>query len=117
MEMARNQLGNDASETELGAAAAALYVGVSAATLARLRETSSDLSLTIPLVTLTFLVHSGIEIDASSRWIESLLTARANNDEFIRLQQAIDEDVRNGTAPRVAGQNRVQALLRRYGGR
>lgn len=117
METARRQLGSDASEADLGAAAAALYVGVSPETLARLRATSPGVSLTVPLVTLTFLVHSGIEIGASSRWVESLLTVRANNEEFMRLQQSIDEDLRNGATPSIAAQNRVQALLRRYGGR
>jgi hypothetical protein len=114
LEAARAQLGNAAPEAELVAAASALYVGVAPAALARLRALRPHDSLAMPLIALTFFVQRGVAVDASIRWVESMVSAKVAPDEMLKLQQMIESDVRAGAEARAASETRVEALLLRY---
>lgn len=114
LDTARKHLGNNATEHELSAAASALFVGVPPASLSRLRSLRPNDSLAMPLTALAFFVQKGVTADASMRWVESLVDARVAPEEFTRLQQLIENDVRAGAEARAASATRVEALLIRY---
>ena len=114
LETARAQLGGDAAEAELVAAASALYVGIAPASLAHLRALRPQDSLAMPLIALTYFVKQGVAVDASLRWVESMVSVNVAPDDVLKVQQLIDADVRAGAEARAASETRVEALLLRY---
>ena len=108
---AREALGRAAGEPELTSAAAALYVGVRPDALRRIQTEAHGRPLAMAYVALAFLVQQGVSADASSRIIESLVGARATDDDFILLQRQVSSDVLSGASPEAAASTRARGLL------
>ena len=112
LETARAAFGGTGTTEELVAGASALYVGIPPAALQRVKALRGDGPLAMPLLALTFFVQRGVAREASIDLIESLMSARVNELDLQRLQEAIDLDIRSGAVPLTATHARVQSLLR-----
>ncbi|HEX8906777.1 MAG TPA: hypothetical protein VF771_18140 [Longimicrobiaceae bacterium] len=113
--VARTALGARAGEAELTSAAAALYVGVRSDDLRRVQARAGGRSTAMAFVALAFLVQQGVTPETSSRLIESLVGARASDDELMLLQRQVAADVGSGAPPGDAAAARARGLLDRHG--
>ncbi|HEV2129490.1 MAG TPA: hypothetical protein VGR27_00215 [Longimicrobiaceae bacterium] len=111
LRVTRAALGGASTEAELVAGAGALYVGLSAADLRRLRETRGGVSVALPLVTLADLVERGVPPETATSVILSLLQARVPNESYSRLRQSVAQDIRQGAPPAAAAHTRAQGVL------
>jgi len=107
---ARAALGRTAGDAELVAGAAALYVGVTADRLERLRNTNSGAPLTLALVALADLVQRGVPPDTAATAIEALARARSGEAEYRMLRALVDQDIRSGAAPAAAALERARRI-------
>jgi hypothetical protein len=107
---ARAALGGDATEAELVAGAAALYVGVAPERLERLRKASPGERLALPLVALADLVQRGVPPDTAAVAIEALARARSGEVEYRLLRQLVEQDIRAGAVPAAAALERARAI-------
>jgi hypothetical protein len=107
---ARTALGEDATEAELVAGAAALYVGVTPERLARLRKANPGARLALPLVALADLVQRGVPPDTAAVAIEALARARSSEAEYRLLRQLVEQDIRAGAVPAAAALERARTI-------
>lgn len=107
---ARAALGPTAGDAELVAGAAAIYVGVSADRLERLRSASSGAPLALALVALVDLVQRGVPSDTAAAAIEALARARSGEAEYRLLRQLVEQDIRTGAAPAAAALERARRI-------
>ena len=111
-------LGPAAAEREQVAAASALYAGATPAMLRsvrRLPAAGDDLSGAY--TALAFLLHRGVAPGISAEVISTLVRSRAEDSEFLSLQQLVDSDIYRGSTPADAARTRARALSSAIAGR
>jgi len=106
---ARVALGPKASDDELGAAASALRVGITAGELSQLSRSRQG-RLTVPLVVLVDLVSRAVPKDTAYQTIFSLYRAGAGDEDFHGLWRGVERDIVSGTDPGVALLNRAREI-------
>lgn len=108
---ARSALGERSTEAELVAGAGALYVGVPASELGRLRRASSGVSVAPPLVTLADIVERGVPGETAAQVIRTLAQARVPSDQYAALRLRVAADIRAGASPAAAARTRMEGIL------
>jgi hypothetical protein len=108
---AREVIGERASEADLAAAAGALYAGVPAAELARLRAARGDLPLAPPLVTLADFIVRGVPREVASSVVFRLMDARVPDRTYATLRRSVAQDISRGTPPAEAASRRARTAL------
>ena len=108
---ARRSLGSAATEAELVAAASAIYVGVSADTLAQLRQLQQGRSIALPLVVLADMVQQGVPRDTATQIILSFTRAGIDDEGYQTLRQAVLLDIRSGVPAAAAAATRARGAL------
>ena len=111
MVKAHDALGPRTSETELMAGASALYVGIDAAALRRIRLTQPSGDITLPLVVLTDIVERGVPRDTAARVIQSLGEAQVSEESYQVLRRSILLDISAGSPPVASVTARARAIL------
>ncbi|MBX6333512.1 MAG: hypothetical protein IRY91_16820, partial [Gemmatimonadaceae bacterium] len=91
--VARTALGPTTSESELVAAAGALFQGVSPADLTRLRNARSGQSLALPLVVLTDLIERGVPTGTATAIVVDVARTGAGDPVFVALRRDVDHDI------------------------
>ena len=108
---ARAALGERSTEAELVAGAGAVYAGVPAAELARLRRAHPGASAAPPLVALADIVERGVPPETAVQVIRSLAAARVPASAYAALRQAVAQDIRAGASPAAAARTRMEGIL------
>ena len=111
LQVARDQLAPDPSEVEIAAGADALYVGVPASILRKMRAAWPNRSLALPLGVLTELVAKGLPADRAARTVTDLMTRGASNLQLYALSQSVQGDVAAGWAPEAALDLRARGVM------
>lgn len=111
LQVARDQLAPDPSEDEIAAGADALYVGVPAPILKKMRAAWPNRSLALPLGVLTELVAKGLPADRAARTVTDLMTRGASNVQLYSLAQSVQGDVAAGWAPEAALDLRARGVM------
>lgn len=111
LQVARNQLAPNPSEDEIAAGADALYVGVPAPILKKMRAAWPNRSLALPLGVLTELVAKGLPADRAARTVTDLMTRGASNVQLYTLAQSVQGDVAAGWAPEAALDLRARGVM------
>ena len=109
---ARAVLGASASDAEVAAGASALHVGISRATIERLRDAHSRASLTVTLAVLTDLVARGVPGDTAAVAVSSLAAAGARDAELLAYRQGVERDISLGAPPAAAATIRARPRSR-----
>lgn len=112
---ARVALGAAASADEIASGAATLVAGVAPSFLGDYRAARPRESLSVPLVVLADLVARGVPAEAAASAVGGALRDGAGDEEFARLRQSIERDIRSGAAPLSAVRRRFQLLPRNRG--
>ena len=108
---ASTALGDGASNSELVAAAGALYVGVPSGTLEDLAQSRSEESLSVSLVVLTDLIRRGVNRDTAADVVRSLVRARVDEDGMARFRKQVERDISSGASPGTAATSRARGML------
>lgn len=108
---AREALGPRSTQTELMAGASALYLGVEASALSRIRLTESSGDVTLPLVVLADIVERGVPRDTAARVIQSLTEARVPEESYQVLRRSVLLDISAGSLPVASVTARARAIL------
>lgn len=111
LQVAREQLAPNPSEDEIAAGADALYVGVPARTLKKMRAAWPDRSLALPLGVLTELVAKGLPAERAAQVVTDLMTRGATNVQLYALAQSVQGDVAAGWAPEAALDLRARGVM------
>jgi len=111
LQVARTQLAPNPSEDEIAAGADALYVGVPAPILKKMRAAWPNRSLALPLGVLTELVAKGLPADRAARTVTDLMTRGASNVQLYTLAQSVQGDVAAGWAPEAALDLRARGVM------
>ncbi len=111
LEVARDQLAPSPSEDEISAGADALYVGVPARMLKKMRTDWPDRSLALPLGVLTELVAKGLPAARAARTVADLMARGASNVQLVTLAQSVQGDVAAGWAPEAALDLRARGVM------
>jgi hypothetical protein len=111
LQVARDQLAPNPSEDEIAAGADALYVGVPAPILKKMRAAWPNRSLALPLGVLTELVAKGLPADRAARTVTDLMTRGASNVQLYSLAQSVQGDVAAGWAPEAALDLRARGVM------
>jgi hypothetical protein len=111
LQVAREQLAPNPSEDEISAGADALYVGVPARMLKKMRAEWPDRSLALPLGVLTELVAKGLPPDRAARTVADLMARGASNVQLVALAQSVQGDVAAGWAPEAALDLRARGVM------
>lgn len=109
---ARGALGDSATESELVAAAGALYVDVPPDAIRALREGSDGSPVDVPLVVLADMVQRGVPVEAASGAVIELRRAGADPDRYHLLRYRVEQDILSGTPPSTSVAERSRAILR-----
>jgi len=108
---ARDALGARSSEAELVAGAGALYLGVTPATLRRLRAEQRGGTVALPLVVLSDIMERGVPRDTAASVIIALAGARVPDGAYATLRESVARDIRAGAPPAAAASTRAQGIL------
>jgi hypothetical protein len=111
LQVARDVLAPSPSEDEIAAGADALYVGVPAPLLKKMRAAWPTRSLALPLGVLTELVAKGLPADRAARYITDLMSRGATNVQLYALAQSVQGDVAAGWAPEAALDLRARGVM------
>ena len=111
LQVARDQLAPNPSEDEIAAGADALYLGVPAHILKKMRAAWPNRSLALPLGVLTELVAKGLPADRAARTVTDLMTRGATNVQLYSLAQSVQGDVAAGWAPEAALDLRARGVM------
>lgn len=111
LQVASDQLAPNPSEDEIAAGADALYVGVPAPILKKMRAAWPNRSLALPLGVLTELVAKGLPADRAARTVTDLMTRGATNVQLYALSQSVQGDVAAGWAPEAALDLRARGVM------
>lgn len=111
LQVAREQLAPNPSEDEIAAGADALYVGVPAPILKKMRAAWPSRSLALPLGVLTELVAKGLPPDRAARTVTDLMARGATNVQLYSLSQSVQGDVAAGWAPEAALDLRARGVM------
>ncbi|HEY9448872.1 MAG TPA: hypothetical protein VIQ60_03930, partial [Gemmatimonadaceae bacterium] len=99
---ARAALGPTASQSDLVAAAGALYQGVAATELTRLHEARGDQPVALPLVVLADLIARGVPTSTAMSVVMEVATRGAGDDAFTALRRDVESDIAAGAPPAIA---------------
>jgi hypothetical protein len=94
MRTARSALGDESSDREIVAGAAALRAGAAPEGLRSLRRARGATNLEVPLAVLADLVGLGVRVETAYQSVLDLARSQASDAEFIRLKQRRLEDQR-----------------------
>ncbi len=108
---ARDALGSASSSADLVAAAGALYQGVSASDLRRLRVARPADGVSFPLVVLADLIARGVPPATATPTVLQLAERGAKDEEFAALRRAVEQDIAAGAPPAVAATTRIRGTL------
>ena len=111
LQVARDQLAPNPSEDEIAAGADALYVGVPAPILKKMRAAWPQRSLALPLGVLTELVAKGLPADRAAQTVTDLMKRGATNVQLYALAQSVQGDVAAGWAPEAALDLRARGVM------
>jgi len=111
LQVARTQLAPNPSEDEIAAGADALYVGVPAPILKKMRAAWPDRSLALPLGVLTELVAKGLPATRAAQVVTDLMARGASNVQLYTLAQSVQGDVAAGWAPEAALDLRARGVM------
>lgn len=111
LQVARDQLAPNPSEDEIAAGADALYVGVPAPLLKKLRAAWPNRSLALPLGVLTELVAKGLPASRAAQVVTDLMARGASNVQLYALAQSVQGDVAAGWAPEAALDLRARGVM------
>lgn len=111
LQVARAQLAPNPSEDEIAAGADALYVGVPAPMLKKMRAAWPNRSLALPLGVLTELVAKGLPADRAAQVVTDLMARGATNVQLYALAQSVQGDVAAGWAPEAALDLRARGVM------
>jgi hypothetical protein len=111
LQVARDQLAPNPSEDEIAAGADALYVGVPAPILKKMRAAWPDRSLALPLGVLTELVAKGLPAARAAQVVTDLMARGASNVQLYTLAQSVQGDVAAGWAPEAALDLRARGVM------
>jgi len=107
---AREALGAESTPGEISAGAGALMSGVSADTLARLRQMRPKASLLVPLVVLADLVTRHVPVETASSAMLHASRMGAKDEDLLRLRSRVESDIKKGVSPAAATMSRLQGL-------
>ena len=99
---ARDALGTNAGNAELVAAAGAISVGVTSATIVRLRDANGTASVATPLVVLSDLVARGVPADTATAALVALASRGATEEAYLALRGDVARAIAAGAPPAVA---------------
>lgn len=111
LQVARDQLAPNPSEDEIAAGADALYVGVPAPLLKKMRAAWPNRSLALPLGVLTELVAKGLPASRAAQVVTDLMARGASNVQLYALAQSVQGDVAAGWAPEAALDLRARGVM------
>jgi hypothetical protein len=111
LQVARDQLAPNPSEDEIAAGADALYVGVPAPLLRKMRAAWPNRSLALPLGVLTELVAKGLPASRAAQVVTDLMARGASNVQLYALAQSVQGDVAAGWAPEAALDLRARGVM------
>ena len=111
LQVARDQLAPSPSEDEIAAGADALYVGVPAPILKKMRAAWPNRSLALPLGVLTELVAKGLPANRAAQVVTDLMARGASNVQLYALAQSVQGDVAAGWAPEAALDLRARGVM------
>ncbi len=111
LQIARDQLAPNPSEDEIAAGADALYVGVPAPILKKMRAAWPERSLALPLGVLTELVAKGLPASRAAQVVTDLMARGATNVQLYTLAQSVQGDVAAGWAPEAALDLRARGVM------
>jgi hypothetical protein len=110
LHLANDALAPSPSGQELRAAADAIKAGVPVETLRAMRKAGKDESLAVPLGVLTELVVSGVPVEKASIRVVDLLQRGVAPQNFIALNERVQQDVLAGRRPDEALDLRLKAI-------
>lgn len=108
---ARESLGPGAAQSELVAAAGALYQGVTPSDLGRLREARGSQSLALPLVVLADLIERGVPTSTAMSVVVDVASKGAGDDAFAALRRDVESDIAAGAPPAIAASTRARGAI------
>jgi len=111
LQVARDQLAPNPGEDEIAAGADALYVGVPAPILKKMRAAWPNRSLALPLGVLTELVAKGLPANRAAQVVTDLMARGASNVQLYALAQSVQGDVAAGWAPEAALDLRARGVM------
>ncbi|HEY3288460.1 MAG TPA: hypothetical protein VGJ96_15165 [Gemmatimonadaceae bacterium] len=111
LQVARDQLAPNPSDDEIAAGADALYVGVPAPMLKKMRAAWPNRSLALPLGVLTELVAKGLPPGRAAQVVTDLMARGATNVQLYALAQSVQGDVAAGWAPEAALDLRARGVM------
>ncbi len=117
MALARTALGPMATESDLVAAAGALYQGVTTAHLAQLHALRADRPLALPLVVLTDLIERGVPIPTAVAAVLDIARTGASDAVFASLRRDVEHDIAAGAPPAIAAATRARGMMAAFPGR
>ncbi len=115
LRQSRSLLGAAARDDELLASASALFIGVEPASISRLalaqRKRGDLSSLAISLTVVAELTNQRVPVDVAVTSVETLLGRGANDTDLSAFRNAIERDIRQGSAPRDAVTTGLRATM------
>jgi hypothetical protein len=108
---ARAALGPAASESDLVAAAGALYQGVPPTDLTRLRAVRNGQPIALPLVVLTDLIERGVPKATATSVVMDVARTGAGDAAFVALRQEVEQDITAGAPPAIAAATRARGTI------
>lgn len=112
----RAALGADAPDSELLAAASAIFSGVSPEEISRFaaaqRKRDASTSLTVPLTVVAELASHKVPGAVALSSVEALLTRGARDVDFGTFRMSVQRDIRQGRTPADAVESGMRATLR-----
>jgi hypothetical protein len=110
LSVAKEALGAESTPGEISAGAGALMSGVSADTLARLRQMRPKGSLLVSLVVLADLVTRRVPVETASTALLRASRMGAKDEDLLRLRSRVESDIKKGVSPAAATISRLQGL-------
>jgi hypothetical protein len=107
---AKDALGAESTPGEIAAGAGALMSGVSADTLAKLRQSRPKGSLLVPLVVLADLVTRHVPVETASAALLHASRMGAKDADLLKLRSRVEGDIKRGVSPAAATISRLQGL-------
>lgn len=110
LEQARDALAPSPSPVDIVAGEDALSVGVSAASLKRVRAASPRQSVAVPLGVLAQLVVNRVDLERATDIVINLIARGATNTQFVALGNDVRNDIALGGNPDAALDIRLRGL-------
>lgn len=104
-------LGSTATESDLVAAAGALYQGVPAAEVARLRTLRAGQPVALPLVVLADLIQRGVPVPTAISVVRDMARRGVGDATFAVLRREVEHDIAAGAPPAIAALTRARGAI------